>query len=630
MKTKSLKFKLILGGILTVLIPLLALGLFASLKSGKIIETMSGEQMITLAKNLADLSQVFLENHSNAVESISQEEAVIQAAQRIKQGENKEAVAAIIEKRLEQAQKSMGNNYDEFIFVNAEGVIEKDSLGNGQGTNISEKEYFQETRKGRTSIGQVLKSPATGNEVIAAAAPIMSGGGDFLGAIVALIKMEYLAGEISLVKKGKTGYAFAVDSNGVVIAHPKSEFVLTADVSREKGMEQFLSKALSMERGMERYTFDGMEKTASFSSVPIAGWSIIVTQSNNELYASARQIKNIIVAFSLIALALTVLTVLIFTRRLNLRLTGIADDLNEMSNQVTASSTEVAQASISLSEGASEQAATLEQTASGLEEMSFMTRQNADRTVQAKMLIGQNRAIVDDLEQQMKDMSSAIAEVAKAGEETGKIIKTIDEIAFQTKLLALNASVEAARAGEAGAGFAVVADEVKRLALRSAVAAGNTEALIENIMNVAKKSGLLAGQTRKALENNIDIFGKVEIIIQEISLASSAQAHGIGEISKGVSEMDKVTQQTAANAEESAAAAEEMNRQAKQMKTSVASLHAVILGSGKEVVAEDKMPPLTGNINQDELINADVKNEEITAGQNRFSGNAGDYAVNEC
>lgn len=639
MKKKSLKFKMVLGGLLAVMIPLLVVGLFASIKSGKTIENMSGEQTIALAKSLAGMSQVFLENQSNAAEAIALEEAIIQAAQRSKQKENMETAAAIIEKRLAQAQKSMGNNYDQFMFVNAEGIVTQDSLDNkSRGANLSESEYFKETRNGKASVGQVLKSPVTGNDVVVAAAPVMSGNGDFLGAIVALIKLEYLAGEISLVKRGKTGYAFAIDSKGIVIAHPKSEFVLTKDVSQEKGMEQFFAKALSLETGIEQYIFDGVEKTASFSSVPIAGWSIIVTQNNDELYFPARQVRNIIIVISMVAVILTVLAVLFFTRGINLQLTGIANDLSEMSNQVAAASAQVAQASMSLSEGASEQAATLEETAAGLEEMSSMTWQNADHTNQAKVLIAENRSLVDQLEQQMKDMSSAIGEVTKASEETSKIIKTIDEIAFQTKLLALNASVEAARAGEAGAGFAVVADEVKRLALRSADAAGSIAVLIENTMNVVKKSGMLTEQTQKAFENNVDIFVKIEAIIGEITIASSEQAHGISQISKSVSEMDKVNQQAAANTEESASAAEEMSGQAKQMKTAVVNLQTVIQGSGKkngakylQDVAADKMPDLAENMSLEKLVSLGAKrNKEMFVENNGSSRNVEDCAVNEC
>ena len=185
---------------------------------------------------------------------------------------------------------------------------------------------------------------------------------------------------------------------------------------------------------------------------------------------------------------------------------------------------------------------------------------------------------MEKVDRQMNEMAGAIAEITRTSEETGKIIKTIDEIAFQTNLLALNAAVEAARAGEAGAGFAVVADEVRNLALRAAEAARNTSGLIENTIKAVKQGNELTQATQEAFRENVANAGKVGQLVDEIAAASEEQAQGIDQINKAVSEMDKVTQQTAANAEESASASEELNAQAEQMKGYVSDLAAVIGG----------------------------------------------------
>jgi methyl-accepting chemotaxis protein len=180
----------------------------------------------------------------------------------------------------------------------------------------------------------------------------------------------------------------------------------------------------------------------------------------------------------------------------------------------------------------------------------------------------------------MKDMAGAVAEITRSSEETGKIIKTIDEIAFQTNLLALNAAVEAARAGEAGAGFAVVADEVRNLAMRAAEAAKNTSNLIENTIKAVRKGNELTNATQEAFKENAEISRKIGQLVDEIAAASEEQSHGITQVNTAVSEMDKVTQSTAANAEESAAAAEELNAQAEQLKVYVEDLVRVVGGNG--------------------------------------------------
>ena len=255
--------------------------------------------------------------------------------------------------------------------------------------------------------------------------------------------------------------------------------------------------------------------------------------------------------------------------------------LDKTAEEVTAAANQIAASSQSLAEGASEQASSLEETSSSLEEMSSMTRQNAENADQARAMMSKTRQIVEKVDSHMNKMAGAIAEITKTSEETGKIIKTIDEIAFQTNLLALNAAVEAARAGEAGAGFAVVANEVRNLALRAAEAARNTSGLIENTINAVRQGRELTSETQAAYRENVEIAGKVGQLIDEIAVASREQAQGIAQVNRAVSEMDKVTQQTAAKAEESASASEELTAQSEQMKAAINDLAIVIGGSGR-------------------------------------------------
>ena len=283
----------------------------------------------------------------------------------------------------------------------------------------------------------------------------------------------------------------------------------------------------------------------------------------------------------ILALAMGILLSLSITRSINRVIAG----LSEGSEHVASASSQVASASQQLAEGSSEQAASLEETSSSLEEMSSMTKQNADNATHAKSLMKEAQSIVGKVGEQMNNMTASIQEVTRSSEETGKIIKTIDEIAFQTNLLALNAAVEAARAGEAGAGFAVVAGEVRNLAMRAADAAKNTSTLIENTIVTVKKSNELTEQAQVAFKENVDIAVKIGSLIDEIAAASQQQAHGIGQISIAVHEMDKVVQQTAANAEESASASEELNAQAERMKGYVEELVAVVGGAnGKTTI----------------------------------------------
>ncbi|MFH1139252.1 MAG: methyl-accepting chemotaxis protein [Pseudomonadota bacterium] len=283
----------------------------------------------------------------------------------------------------------------------------------------------------------------------------------------------------------------------------------------------------------------------------------------------------------LLAVVIGLGAALFITRSITGPLNRAIEGLSEGSDQVTSASNQVSSASQELAEGASEQAAAVEETSSSLEEMASMTRQNADNAGQANSLMDQAKVTVDRAVGSMKQLTSAMGEISTSGQEIGKIIKTIDEIAFQTNLLALNAAVEAARAGEAGMGFAVVADEVRNLAQRAADAAKNTAELIEGTINKIGQGTELVKTTGDAFIEVADNSKKVAELVGEIAAASAEQAQGIDQVNQAMSQMDSVTQKNAANAEETASASEELNAQAESMRDIVAELEAMVGGTAK-------------------------------------------------
>jgi len=176
-------------------------------------------------------------------------------------------------------------------------------------------------------------------------------------------------------------------------------------------------------------------------------------------------------------------------------------------------------------------------------------------------------------------MAAAMKEIKTSGDDIAKIIKTIDEIAFQTNILALNAAVEAARAGEAGMGFAVVADEVRNLAQRAARSAKETSAKIENSVTKTAQGVHISEKVAQSLKEIIVKVREVDELAAGVASASKEQSHGISQVNVAVAQMDQVTQSNAASAEESASAAEELNAQAASLKESVAGLLQLIGGA---------------------------------------------------
>jgi methyl-accepting chemotaxis protein len=238
----------------------------------------------------------------------------------------------------------------------------------------------------------------------------------------------------------------------------------------------------------------------------------------------------------------------------------------------------VAASSLSVAEGSTAQAASVEETSSAHQEMAAMIEKNAENLREANNKMMSSGRDAANSFAFMKELTGSMEEISTASEETSKIIKTIDEIAFQTNLLALNAAVEAARAGEAGAGFAVVAEEVRNLALRAAEAAKTTNQMIADTLGKVEKGAELVASTNSAFGNMTAGGSHVQDLLNEIAAASNEQATGIEQISTAVSEIDKVIQTNAAGSEENVEAARKMSEQAEKMSRYVATLAAIVTG----------------------------------------------------
>jgi methyl-accepting chemotaxis protein len=263
-------------------------------------------------------------------------------------------------------------------------------------------------------------------------------------------------------------------------------------------------------------------------------------------------------------------SVLAGLQRMQSRLNEIVRTVRGNAEGVATASAEIAQGNADLSSRTEQQASALQQTASSMEQLGATVRHNADNARQASQLAQSASTVAGEGGGAVGDVVSTMSEIDESSRRIGDIIGTIDSIAFQTNILALNASVEAARAGEQGRGFAVVAEEVRNLAQRSAQAAREIKTLIgTSSERVVRGSGQVAtaGEKMSAIVHSIQ---RVTDIMSEISAASQQQSQGVSQISEAVSQMDRATQQNAALVEQSAAAAESLRAQAQKLVEAVA------------------------------------------------------------
>jgi hypothetical protein len=257
---------------------------------------------------------------------------------------------------------------------------------------------------------------------------------------------------------------------------------------------------------------------------------------------------------------------------------GIAR-LKQNASQVSAVSIEVADASHRLSAGAREEAAAIEASSASMEEMSSMTRQNATHAEDAASLMSGARQLVDGANVALGGMVESMSAIQQATGGISKIIRTIDELAFQSNLLALNAAIEAARAGAAGAGFGVVADEVRSLAQRSAQAAKDTSTLIEASVARAREGSSRVDEVVQAMASITERLERLHGLLQQVKAASGQQTQGIDQVTQALTQMGQATQANANAAAESAATSDELTAVAHSALTVIANLERLINGT---------------------------------------------------
>jgi len=398
----------------------------------------------------------------------------------------------------------------------------------------------------------------------------------------------------------KSGYVYILDSKGnyVVSAGGKRDGENIWEAKDADGtlfIQEIVKKATTLKSGEYAEQFyPWKNKGEDTSRMKVArlvyyepwDWVIGASSYLDDFYEAEHMVsaasRHNMLMLSVVGLAsvLIAIGVWLVTARITAgQFMRVGDVLRRTSDHVGGAAGQLAHTGAGVAEGASRQAAALQEISASLEELSSMTSANAANARETDEAAGRAWEAASSGVQAMDRMSNAIGEIKHSSDETARILKSIEEIAFQTNLLALNAAVEAARAGDAGKGFAVVAEEVRSLAQRSAEAAQNTAHLIATSKLNADNGVAVAdevGSFLKDIEHNV---GTVKERISAVAGASGEQSDGINQITQAVSQLDQLNQANAATAEESAAASEELNEMAQHVRDAVCRMVSIVQGS---------------------------------------------------
>jgi methyl-accepting chemotaxis protein len=460
--------------------------------------------------------------------------------------------------------------------------------------------YLLARDSGRETVLEPYFYEAGGKKILMTTLAIPVRHGDKVVGVVGVDLDLTQLSKLTAEKIFETGYVALISQKGVYVSHPSAARLNNPVLKTDPWIEPLLAglakgepfSVTSYSRTLDDNVFRiGVPIFIGESRVP---WNVTASIPESKVLAAAHAVRNTAIEIGAAALVLVLGVVLLIARGIAKPIQLIAGQLVAGAAQTSSAVSQISATSQSLAEAASEQAASLEETSASLEELASMTKRNAEGATTASSLATAARTSADTGAQQMQDMVAAMNAIKTSSDSVARIVKTIDEIAFQTNILALNAAVEAARAGEAGAGFAVVADEVRALAQRSTVAARETSEQIGDALQRANRGVEICGHVATGFE---DIRGKINqltSLASEIATASDQQTQGIGQINTAVVQMDKVTQANASQSEETAAAAQELSAQAVELDSIASRLKVLVEGAARSKKSATPETPATG------------------------------------
>ena len=672
MRQIKLGTKLLTGGLLVLVIPVIIIGVVSVYESSRSISGMGKADMANIAESLAAALDIGMNEQIVTVRNISYSSSVITAAEKVMAAGEKSSQDEVLlaQKELTKIKTAEGDRISSLVLTGRNGIVYASSdNGNFNKLDLSGRDYLDKAFKGTPNIGSVVISRATGRVVCTAACPIYdSKGKEITGSVVMVMELKFFSDILDRIRIGKTGYAYIVDQKGLFIHCPVKENILKVNVSEIKGMENITQMIGNAQSGVTEYEFDGMKTAAISPPISATGWRIVTAIPTEELYAPARFTRNAIILIGMIAIVIASLIFFFFARSITrplIHIVGAAgkiaggdlsveitsknrqDEIGDLARAFTGmiqslkDKTRVAQkiaegdltveatplseadalgnafltmvvklreqimeivegvnvlassgseimASVSqLTSGAAETSTAVSETTTTVEEVkqtalvstqkakhvSELGRKTVEISQTGLKAIDDTIQGMNHIKEQVESIADMVVRLSEQSQAIGEIIATVNDLAEQSNLLAVNASIEAAKAGEQGKGFAVVAQEIRSLAAQSKQATTPVRNILFDVQKAISSAVMATELGGKAVEAGVSLSRQageaIDFLAESVTEASDAsiqiaassqqQLIGMDQVVSAMENIREAALQTSASTKQTEQSAHDLN-----------------------------------------------------------------------
>ncbi|MCA1792521.1 MAG: methyl-accepting chemotaxis protein [Desulfotignum sp.] len=593
-KIKDLKlgFKLIVGGLFLVLVPLIVVGAISLQKAADGLVKRAQSEVFQVAEDLVSMTGAVMEAELKFVRGMALNPLVHTAVNQVAKEGVEGAMDSLkaLDAHLVNAFESVGQGYDLFVLADATGLSVSDSMGGAMRenkVNIKDRDYFIAAKQGNAIIGEAVASRSSGNPVVVASTPLKTSTGEFAGVFIAVVKLDTLSDKITSITIGQTGYPYVINSDGIVIAHPNKEFIFELDVNTLQGMEEITRRMMAKESGVEEYVFKGIHKTAGFAHVPLTGWSIGVTQDQSEFMTDVREMTLYNVIVGLIAMVVVAICLWFaaagITRPINDAVAGLEDisrgegdltkrlsvsgqdEVGMLSQAVNTFMAKLQTMITDITQGVGTLSSSATQLSSISEQMTEGAGNTSEKASTVAAAAEEMTANMNSVSAAMEESSTNLNTVAAAADEMNATISEIAQNAEKARTISNNAVTKAGDSrekmqqlsqaaqsiGKVVETITDISEQVNLLSLNATIEAARAGEAGKGFAVVANEIKELAKQTSEA---SMDIKSKID----HIQESSDDTMTGINEISQVIKDVNEIVATIATAVEEQSAATGEI------------------------------------------------------------------------